>query len=86
MASGDDRTPVGVHEGISCLGCHQKHSQNTRQSCATCHPRLSNCGLDVAKMDTTFGNPKSAHNIHTVKCIDCHPKGVPRRRTREETQ
>lgn len=77
IGSGDDRTPMGVHEGISCLGCHQKHSQNTRQSCVTCHPRLSNCGLDVAKMDTTFANPKSKHNVHTVKCIDCHPKGRP---------
>ena len=79
VGSGDDRTPVGVHEGISCLGCHQTHSQNTRQSCASCHPRLSNCGLDVANMDTTFANLKSAHNIHTVKCIDCHPKGVPKK-------
>jgi hypothetical protein len=77
--SGDDRTPMGVHEGIGCLGCHQKHSQNTRQSCAGCHPRLSNCGLDVEKMDTTFANLKSPHNIHTVKCIDCHPKGVPKK-------
>ena len=79
VGSGDDRTPLGVHEGISCLGCHQKHSQNTRQSCAGCHPRLSNCGLDVEKMDTTFANLKSPHNIHTVKCIDCHPKGVPKK-------
>jgi hypothetical protein len=77
--SGDDRTPMGVHEGIGCLGCHQKHSQNTRQSCAGCHPRLSNCGLDVEKMDTSFANLKSPHNIHTVKCLDCHPKGVPKK-------
>jgi len=80
VRSGDDRTPVGVHEGLSCLACHQKHSQQTRASCANCHPRLSNCGLDVEKMDTTFRSPKSAHNIHWVKCADCHPKGVPPRR------
>ena len=54
VGSGDDRTPVGVHEGLSCLACHLKHGQQTRASCATCHPRLSNCGLDVEKMDTTF--------------------------------
>jgi hypothetical protein len=75
--SGDDRTAVGVHEGLSCLACHQKHAMLSRASCATCHPRLSNCGLDVEKMDTTFSNPKSRHDIHRVKCIDCHPKGVP---------
>jgi hypothetical protein len=77
--SGDDRTSVGVHEGLSCLACHQKHGQDTRASCATCHPRLSNCGLDVEKMDTTFVSPNSRHNVHTVKCADCHPKGVPQR-------
>ncbi len=80
--SGDDRTPIGVHEGLSCLACHQKHGQQTRASCAECHPRLSNCGLDVERMDTTFANAKSGHNIHFVKCADCHPNGVPRRRDR----
>jgi len=77
VGSGDDRTGVGVHEGISCLACHQKHRQTTRASCSTCHPRLSNCGLDVEKMDTTFVATTSRHNIHFVKCVDCHPKGVP---------
>ena len=77
VGSGDDRTAMGVHEGLSCLACHQKHAQLTRASCSTCHPRLSNCGLDVEKMDTTFANLKSKHDIHWVKCIDCHPKGVP---------
>lgn len=79
--SGDDRTGLGVHEGISCLACHLKHGQKTRASCASCHPRLSNCGLDVEKMDTTFRSPKSPHNVHFVKCVDCHVRGVPRRRS-----
>ncbi len=78
--SGDDRTAVGVHEGLSCLACHANHDMQSRQSCAGCHPRLSNCGLDVEKMDTTFLNPKSPHDIHRVKCADCHPKGVPKRK------
>ncbi len=80
IGSGDDRTPVGVHEGLGCLVCHEKHNQNTRQSCAGCHPRLSNCGIDVEKMDTTFANPDSKHNIHWVKCEDCHTKGVPKKK------
>ena len=82
VASGDDRTPIGVHEGLSCFACHEKHGQKTRASCSTCHPRLSNCGLDVEKMDTTFFAASSKHNIHFVKCIDCHPKGVPPKRAR----
>jgi hypothetical protein len=81
--SGDDRTPMGVHEGISCLACHQKHGQETRASCANCHPRMSNCGLDVEKMDTTFLSRKSKHNIHIVKCADCHEKGVPPRKNQK---
>ncbi len=80
VGSGDDRTPVGVHEGISCLGCHQTHGQQTRASCATCHPKMSNCGLDVEKMDTTFRARASTHNIHFMKCLDCHAKGVPKRK------
>ena len=45
VRSGDDRTPIGVHEGLSCLACHAKHGQQTRASCSTCHPKLSNCGI-----------------------------------------
>jgi hypothetical protein len=83
--SADDRTPIGVHEGLSCLACHQKHGEATRQSCAGCHPRLSNCGRDVEQMDTTFKDPKSSHDVHRVKCEDCHPKGIPvRKRSPDE--
>ena len=79
VRSGDDRTPVGIHEGLSCYACHENHSMLTRATCANCHPRLSNCGLDVEKMDTTFKSTKSPHNIHFVKCIDCHAKGIPKK-------
>ena len=82
VGTGDDRTPTGVHEGLSCFSCHEKHGQSTRASCATCHPQLSNCGLNVETMDTTFKSVKSAHNVHTVKCADCHTKGVPKKRER----
>ena len=75
--SGDDRTPIGVHEGLSCMSCHAKHGLQTRASCSTCHPRLSNCGLDVEKMDTTFKDKNSKHNVHFVKCGDCHTHGIP---------
>ena len=33
--SGDDRTPMGVHEGLSCVACHNGHNENARASCAT---------------------------------------------------
>jgi hypothetical protein len=77
--SGDDRTPLGVHEGLSCLACHAKHGMTTRASCDGCHPRLSNCGIPVETMDTTFKSATSRHDIHRVGCRDCHPGGVPKR-------
>ncbi len=52
----------------------------------TCHPQMSNCGLDVEKMDTTFANPKSAHNVHWIKCMDCHQHGVPKSPRRDATR
>jgi hypothetical protein len=78
IGTGDDRTPIGVHEGISCFACHNGHSENAAASCKTCHPQMSHCGIDVEKMDTTFANAKSANNIHRVRCIDCHQSGVPK--------
>jgi len=78
IGSGDDRTPTGVHEGISCLACHAGHNENATASCKTCHPQMSHCGIDVEKMDTTFANAKSPHNIHWVRCTDCHQHGIPK--------
>jgi hypothetical protein len=78
VGSGDDRTPMGVHEGLSCLSCHFGHNENARASCKTCHPQMSHCGIDVEKMDTTFANAASQHNIHWVKCTDCHQHGIPK--------
>jgi hypothetical protein len=84
VRSGDDRTPLGVHEGLSCLSCHLKHGQQTRPSCSTCHPKLSNCGIAVETMDTTFKDRKSLHNIHFVKCVDCHAHGIPKKRVKRD--
>jgi hypothetical protein len=81
VGSGDDRTPMGVHEGMSCIACHNGHNQNARASCKTCHPKMSNCGLDVEKMDTTYASAASPHNIHWVKCADCHQHGIPAKKT-----
>ncbi len=33
-------------------------------------------------MDTTFTNKGSRHNIHWVKCADCHEHGVPKLKTK----
>lgn len=77
--TGDDKTPLGVHEGISCLACHEPHSNDTRKSCAKCHPPISNCKLDVTKMNTSFADSLSIFDIHTVSCNDCHKKEKPKK-------
>jgi len=81
IGSGDDRTPIGVHEGISCLACHDGHSETAAASCKTCHPQMSHCGIDVEKMDTSYATAKSTHNIHRVRCFDCHLNGIPKPKT-----
>jgi hypothetical protein len=75
--TGDDRTPRGVHEGISCLACHDPHSNSAIASCKNCHPAISNCKLDVEKMNTSYMDQSSRNNIHFVSCTDCHIKGRP---------
>ena len=75
----DDRTPTGVHEGLSCVACHAPHSGDARASCAQCHPRFTSCGRDVTAMDTSFRSRMSKHNIHSMTCAECHPNGVPKR-------
>ncbi|HVT72197.1 MAG TPA: cytochrome c3 family protein [Lacunisphaera sp.] len=79
LATADDRTPAGVHEGLSCRDCHWGHDNSAKVSCAACHPADSHCGIEVEKMDTTFRSADSPHNVHTVACVDCHPQGVPTR-------
>lgn len=68
----DDRTPRGVHEGLSCMACHEPHSNNAKNSCKVCHPAISNCKIDVTKMNTTYVDAKSPNNIHFVACTNCH--------------
>jgi hypothetical protein len=72
----DDRTPRGVHEGLTCMACHEPHSNDSRNSCAKCHPAISNCNLDVMAMNTTFADTGSKNNIHWVSCTDCHENEV----------
>ena len=74
-ATSDDRTPRGVHEGLSCMACHEPHSNDAKNSCIKCHPSISNCNLDVTTMNTTYADAGSPNNIHWVSCTDCHTDG-----------
>ena len=71
--SEDDRTPVGVHEGIGCTVCHKVHSGDTRESCSLCHSDVSkNCGMDVRQMSTTYLSKNNPNDIHRLRCNSCH--------------
>jgi len=59
--SEDDRTVTGVHEGISCIACHQPHSGETKASCAQCHPSLSN-----EQIEGVFRQPHG-YNVRIIK-------------------
>jgi len=74
--TGDDMTPRGVHAGLSCLACHDPHSNDARNSCINCHPAVSNCKMDVTKMNTTYLDPDSPNDIHFVYCSDCHDDNI----------
>lgn len=80
VGSGDDRTPVGVHEGLSCFSCHRGHGQKTTASCGSCHSQSEHGGHNVETLDTTFRSKQSIHNIHSVRCVDCHVNGLPKRK------
>ena len=75
--TGDDRTPGGVHEGFSCITCHDPHSNDAKQSCSKCHPAISHCKIDVKTMNTSFANRNSPNNIHRLSCTNCHKTGRP---------
>jgi hypothetical protein len=68
----DDRTPTGVHEGISCRACHRDHSNDPTNACTTCHPAVTSCNLDVREMNSSYRDRNSPHNIHSMTCADCH--------------
>ena len=70
--SEDDRTPTGVHEGLSCRACHRGHSNDAHGACLTCHPAVSSCGRDVETMNTTYFDRESPNDIHSMTCLDCH--------------
>lgn len=39
LHSGDDKTPTGVHKGLSCLACHRDHDLDAEKSCGSCHAK-----------------------------------------------
>lgn len=57
--SQDDRTPTGVHEGISCIACHKPHTGNARETCFDCHSSLT-----TQEIEAVYRNP---HHFNVEK-------------------
>jgi len=73
--SEDDRTPTGIHEGFSCVACHDAHSTSAQNACNKCHTDVSpNCKLNIRTMNTTYFYAESENNIHHISCSSCHPE------------
>ena len=86
VGSGDDRTPMGVHEGLSCFACHSGHNENALASCKLPVTRTCPIAASTSRRWTRpFANAKSSHNIHWVKCADCHQHGVPKLKAATQT-
>lgn len=54
--SSDDRTPTGVHAGLSCVSCHGAHCADPRKSCGTCHAK---CVWPAGVESPIHNRPKS---------------------------
>jgi hypothetical protein len=65
VGTADDRTAIGVHEGISACGATRPTPRRARP-CANCHPSQSNC-TSTTRMDTTLSIP-SAYTTPLVSC------------------
>jgi hypothetical protein len=73
----DDRTPTGIHEGFSCVACHDAHSTSPQNACNNCHTDVSrNCKLDVRTLNTSYFDAESENNIHRISCTSCHSEKI----------
>ena len=66
VGSADDRTPTGVHEGLSCLDCHTSHSNSAKSSCATCHPAPTPIAAWMSRRWTPLSFPPRASITFTL--------------------
>lgn len=77
VGTGDDRTLMGAHQGISCVTCHMpggSHTFNPMNACSQCHsPGNTTASLDyVTTVQTSYTDPslsmlsgnQSSLNIH----------------------
>jgi hypothetical protein len=71
--SGDDRTLVGVHQGLECVACHMQggnHTMNPMNSCEMCHGTNTKY---VESLNTSYKNAKlSGLNISDYNPLNIH--------------
>ena len=80
--SGDDRTPMGVHEGISCFSCHNGHNQNARGLLQDLPPaRCLIAASTWRRWTRPMPTPPARTTSTGSSCADCHQHGIPKAKT-----
>lgn len=68
--------PGAIHGSFKCGTCHTRievdGEPSWKRACHKCHPRPEDVHKDVKALDTTFLSPTSKHDIHEMRCPDCH--------------
>lgn len=74
--AGGPAWPGAIHGSFRCGTCHTRIERDGepswKRACHKCHPRPEDVHKDVKALDTTFVNPSSAHDFHSMKCGSCH--------------
>jgi uncharacterized repeat protein (TIGR01451 family) len=77
VSTGDDRTLMGVHQGLQCVDCHMPggiHTFNPMSSCSQCHSAGSTAGsLDyVTTVRTSYTDPGLSMLTGNMSSLNIH--------------
>lgn len=77
VSTGDDRTLMGVHQGIPCVTCHMpggSHTFNPMNSCKQCHsPGSTPASLDyVTQVQTSYTDPSLSMLSGNMSSLNIH--------------
>ena len=76
VSTGDDRTLMGVHQGLQCVDCHMSggsHTFNPMSSCSQCHGSGTAGTLDyVTSVRTSYTDPELSMLTGNMSPLNIH--------------